>query len=322
MARNDRLGRRSGGDPKIMMRPMAWRDLLLGLAFVFVCAGAVRAQEPAASPAATAQSRVIRGLSYVANGCEHQKLDLYLPAKGRPPRPLVAWVHGGGWNSGGRAYCPAKPLVSLGYAVASIDYRLTNEAIYPAQVEDCKAAIRWLRAHAGEYGLDPQHIGAWGESAGGHLVALLGTTGDIRDFDVGENLDQSGAVQCVIDWYGPADFLHWGGEHPDLRLDEPSTSVAKLLGGTVMTHADLAREASPVHFVNARSAPFLIMHGDADKTVPQQQSEELNAALKQAGVATQLIVLPGAGHGGPAFRTAENIAVMAGFLDRYLQPKP
>ncbi|RYD63266.1 MAG: alpha/beta hydrolase, partial [Verrucomicrobiaceae bacterium] len=212
---------------------------------------------------------------------------------------------------------PAKAMVARGYAVASVGYRLSQHAIYPAQIEDCKAAIRWLRAHAQEYGIDPKRVGVWGASAGGHLVALLGTTGHLQDFDVGEHLDQPSRVQCVIDWFGPTDFLHYG-EPPWVRLDYPKSVVTKLLGGRVSEDENRARRASPVYFVKSDAAPFLIMQGDKDPLVPLQQSELLHAALQKAGVESHLEILPGAAHGGGAFNSAESLKRMADFFDKHL----
>jgi hypothetical protein len=158
--------------------------------------------------AQTAGVKSHRDLVYVEGGHERHKLDLYLPEKADGPLPLIIWVHGGGWQNGSKDGCP--PLrggyIERGYAVASINYRLSGHAVFPAQIEDCKAAIRWLRAHAKEYGLDAKRFGVWGSSAGGHLVALLGTSGDVKEFDVGANLDQSSRVQAVCDYYGPTDF--------------------------------------------------------------------------------------------------------------------
>src|SRR4051812_42005020 len=156
--------------------------------------------------------RLLPDLPYVASGSPAQRLDLYLPAKSTGVRPLVVWIHGGGWVGGSKNQVNAAPLLASGYAVASVEYRFSQDAIFPAQIEDCKAAIRWLRAHATEYELDPAHIGAWGASAGGHLVAMLGTTSETHEFDKGENLDQSSGVQCVLDWFGTSDFLHWGAD--------------------------------------------------------------------------------------------------------------
>ena len=311
--------------------PLPWLCLLA----VLVPAGlvALRAQEttateqPPASPKAASRGvRELRDLPYVKDGQERQRLDLYLPGDtagsdaARGTRPLVVWLHGGGWENGRKHDCSAKPLLAHGYVVASIGYRLSSQARYPAQIEDCKAAIRWLRAHSGEYGIDPARIGAWGASAGAHLAALLGTTAGSRQFDVGGDLDQSSGVQCVLDWFGPADFLHWGEPPYDLNLDTPGTALARLLGGTVRTHEELARSASPVFFVDKSSAPFLIMHGDHDPLVPLQQSQELAAALEKAGVECTLKVVPGAGHGGAAFSQPANLQLMSGFFDRHLHP--
>ena len=283
-------------------------------------------QPPAAPKSTSAGLREWRDLSYVKDGQERQRLDLYLPGDpatagaARKTRPLVIWVHGGGWEAGSKHDCPAKPLVARGYAVASIGYRLSSQAVFPAQIEDCKAAVRWLRAHAAEYGIDPTRIGAWGASAGGHLVALLGTTAGTRQFDVGGDLGQPSAVQCVLDWFGPADLLHWGDPPFTAVMDSPNTALARLLGGPVHTHVELARSASPVSFVDKSSAPFLIMHGDHDNTVPLQQSEELDTALRKAGVESTCKVVFGAGHGGTAFSQPANLQLMTEFFDRHLHP--
>jgi len=140
--------------------------------------------------------KVFRDIPYVSNGHERQKLDLYLPENSNEPLPVIIWIHGGGWQSGSKENCLPlrKGFVNRGYAIASINYRLSSHATFPAQIEDCKSAIRWLRAHAKEYGLDVSRFGVWRSSAGGHLAALIGTTGDLKEFDVGENLDQSSRV--------------------------------------------------------------------------------------------------------------------------------
>jgi acetyl esterase/lipase len=264
------------------------------------------------------KARELKDIPYVKNGTERQRLDLFLPANATASsRPLVVWVHGGGWQAGSKADCPARWLVTRGYAVASIGYRLSQTAKFPAQIEDCKAAIRWLRAHAKEYGIDASHVGAWGASAGGHLVSLLGTTGGKGAFDEGENLDQSSAVNCVVDWFGPTDFLHYG-DPAWTQLDTPESAVSQLIGGTVSSHQEQAKLASPVTYVDAKSAPFLIMQGDKDGLVPLQQSELLNTALSKAGVPSTLKVIGGAGHGGKQFFSIDNIAAIATFFDRYL----
>jgi acetyl esterase/lipase len=292
---------------------------------LFACLGTLHAQSPGvlplAAPAtlrATPADRQMRDIPYVVGGDEHQRLDLYLPEAGGAACPLVVWIHGGGWLGGDKASCPAKWLSARGYAVASINYRLSQQAVYPAQIEDCKAAIRFLRAHAAEYGINPERIGVWGGSAGGHLVALLGTTGGLRDFDTGANLDQSSKVQCVVDWFGPSDFIHYG-DPPKPALDKPDSVVAKLIGGTVRENEEKARRASPVYFVKKDAAPFLIMHGDQDNVVPLQQSQIFEDALKKSRVECHLTILHGAGHGGPAFMSLPTLEAILQFLDRHLK---
>ncbi len=304
----------------ISPRPKHFLLLLLALAGVAAqTAQTARAADasPPLPPTTADGTRTLHDVPYVTGGTPQQRLDLYLPPASGTPAPLVVWIHGGGWQGGSKASCPAKGALKFGCAAASLDYRLTGVAIYPAQIEDCKAALRFLRAHAAEYGIDPKRIGVWGSSAGGHLVALLGTTGNIRDFDVGENLDQSSAVQCVVDWFGPSDFLNWGNGD-NKKAGDPKSSLAKLVGGPIATHQEAARRASPVYFVQKESAPFLIMHGDADPLVPLQQSQELNAALQKAGVESTLVVVPGAGHGGPGFNTPENSLLIHSFFKKHL----
>ena len=272
-----------------------------------------------------------RDLAYVPGGDRKQRLDLYLPedppggeATGEP-RPLVIWVHGGGWRGGNKSRCP--PLkagfVGRGYAVASVGYRLSGSAKFPAQIEDCRAAVRWLRAHADEYRLDPDRFGAWGASAGGHLVALLGTAGDEKSFDVGENREVSAKVQAVCDYYGPSDlaaFAAAAGYEQVAR--DPGSPVAGLLGGPVAEKADLARRASPIEYVSKDDPPFLIVHGTADAVVPLDQSVRLAAALEAAGVPVTLERLPDAGHGGGAFDEPPVRAAVAAFFDRHLSAAP
>jgi acetyl esterase/lipase len=189
------------------------------------------------------------------------------------------------------------PLVEKGYAAASINYRLSQQALFPAQIEDCKAAIRWLRANAKKYHLDPRHIGVWGASAGGHLVALLGATGGVKDLEGEEgNLDQSSRVQAVVDWFGPTDFATIGK-----GLSDPKSPVSRLIGGSPQENKEKAAKASPITYVGKDAAPTLIMHGDKDNLVPISQSEELAAALKKAGVEVTFQVVKGNGHGGPDF---------------------
>lgn len=239
----------------------------------------------------------LRDLTYAEVDGQPLMLDLYLPP-GQDPRPLVVWVHGGGWYEGSKEYCLAVPLADQGYAVASINYRLSHEAVFPAQIHDCKGAVRWLRAHAGEYGLDAGRVGAWGDAAGGHLVALLGTSGGVAELEgeVGGNLDQSSRVQAVCDWYGPTDMLQIGGFPSDIDHDGPDSPEARLFGGPIHAKRTLVTLANPITFVHPDAPPFLIVHGDQDPIVPLHQSELLAGALRAAGVRVTFLTVAGAGH--------------------------
>lgn len=266
-------------------------------------------------------ARALRDLAYVEGGHERQKLDLYLPGKTEGPVPVVLWVHGGGWQAGSKDQCP--PLRSgyleRGYAVASIGYRLSEHAVFPAQIEDCKAAIRWLRAHAKEYSLDPQRFGVWGSSAGGHLVALIGTSGGVKEFEAGANLDQSSRVQAVCDFFGPTDFTVFVTTPGYESHATDASPEAKLLGGAVMQNQDKAARVNSINYVSQDDPPFLLVHGDKDPTVPINQSQLLFEALKKAGVSAHFHTIHGAGHGGPGFAGKNIDEMVAGFFDARLK---
>lgn len=266
-------------------------------------------------------AQVLRDLEYARVGAKSLRLDLYLPRRDAEARlPVVVWIHGGGWRAGDKAGTRAPEVLGEGYAVASINYRLSHEATFPAQIHDCKAAVRWLRAHADAYGLDPERIGAWGSSAGGHLVALLGTSGDVAELegDVGGNLDQSSRVQAVCDFFGPADLLavlEPGAWPSHVSLISP---VSLLLGGPVAERVGLARLASPVTHASPDDPPFLIVHGDKDLVVPLDQSQRLHRALTAAEGESALHVVVGAGHG---FRDPTVDALVREFFDRHLRAR-
>lgn len=291
--------------------------LLSGL--LLCSAFALHAREADGSP--SAGIKALRDLSYVKQGHPRQKLDLYLPAKKQAP--LLVYIHGGGWQAGSKAHVTGlDQIVAQGFAVASIGYRFSQDAIFPAQIEDCKSAIRWLRAHAADYGYDPARIAAFGESAGGHLTALLATTGSIRDFDKGENLDQSSAIQCGINWFGPTDFP---GMRPPNGQSVPHLTgkdslLGQLFGGPPLERMELARRASPVTWVTKTTAPLYIMHGTMDPIVPVAQSTVLAGKMKEAGVDVTLDVIEGAGHGGPQFTAGDKPLRMFEFLNRHLPP--
>jgi len=262
-----------------------------------------------------------KNIVYAETSGGPQLLDLFTPANADGPVPLIIWIHGGGWKNGSKENClPIRTgFIEHGYAVASINYRLTGTAPFPAQIEDCKAAVRWLRVHAKEYGLDANHFGVWGSSAGGHLAALIGTSGDAEGFDTGENMEVSSRVQAVCDYYGPSDFMTMGtvpGFEMHARADSPE---AALLGGSAAEKPEAAKAASPVSYATPDDPPFLIVHGDSDRTVPPDQSRRMDAALRKAGVETGLIILPGAGHVGAAFATPEMTKKVAVFFDSHLK---
>jgi acetyl esterase/lipase len=267
------------------------------------------------TPSIPIGSVLYRDLTYTEVNGTSLKLDLYRPKAPSLNLPCVVWVHGGGWKQGSKNRCPATWLVNHGYVVVSIDYRLTDTAIWPAQIDDCRSAIRWLRDHAVEYGLDAQRIGVWGGSAGGHLVALLGTTVPPTDEKT------SSRVSAVCDWYGPTDLLTMPANvlSEGRKLEDlASSNSAKLLGGSVRDRAELAAQVSALHHVSSDDTPFLIMHGGKDSLVPLEQSERLHKALQAAGVPSQLHVIPDAGHGGKEFQTDTTRAIIRQFFDKTL----
>jgi acetyl esterase/lipase len=261
----------------------------------------------------------LRNVPYVANGHARQKLDLFIPPNAPAAAPLLVWIHGGAWTSGSKENSPATGMAGKGWVVASLNYRLSQHATFPAQLEDCKAALRFLRAHAAEYHIDKNRVAVWGASAGGHLAALLGVTGTTREFDTGAHLDQSSAVSCVIDWFGPTDFLHWGNQSV-ISAENKDDVVAKLFGGPVSKNLELAKKGSPITWVSKASAPTLIMHGDKDPLVPLQQSQTFAAAMKQAEVPCVLQIYPGQGHGGPRFNDDAARKLMIDFVEKHTQP--
>lgn len=224
-------------------------------------------------------------------------LDIYRPRQIDRKLPVIVWLYGGAWKMGSKDFCPIAFMATQQVAIVSINYRLDNVAPFPAQIYDCKGAIRWLRANADKYDLDADHIGVFGASAGGHLAALLGTTADNpkMEGDVGGNLNYSSRVQCVCAFYPPTDLNRLVTD-PKTRASSKG-DVAKLLGGAVADNVDKANFASPIFYVDKNSAPFFLMHGGADTLVPPEQSEIFYEALKKAGVEAHLEIIPDKGHG-------------------------
>jgi acetyl esterase/lipase len=297
--------------------------MAMSLASMLVAAPAAAQVRARGLPEGTS---VARGLEYVKGGHERQRLDLYLPAKTDAPVPVIVWIHGGAWSGGSKDYPgDAVSFVGKGYAVASIGYRLSQHAIFPAQIEDCKAAVRWLRANAKTNNLDPDHIAVWGASAGGHLAALVGVTGNVKDFDGKDsNADQSSRVQAVVDFFGPTDFLQMDAhalKGAFLKHDPANSPESRLIGGAIQQNVEKVTRANPIHYVSKDAPPFLIAHGEQDPLVPCHQSELLFNALKKAGIEVTLQKIPAAGHGGREFSADKLQNTVHEFLDKHLRDR-
>ena len=269
-----------------------------------------------------------RDISYVPNGDEAQKLDLYLPEKpAEHPLPLIVHIHGGGWMGGNKFPCPVVGMVGKGYAVASVEYRFSQKAKFPAQIQDCQAAIRWLRANSQQHNIDPKRVGVVGGSAGGHLSALVGTTGGKKAFaPIGGNEEQSDRVQAVCDIFGPANFstvMQQADDDKNVRnifkFNSPSDPYSQLIGVSLEGNTQKTNAVSPVHYVSKDNPPMLILHGTHDALVPLAQSEEFAAALMEKGVEVWLQKLPGSGHGGGGFGKPAIVSLMQTFFDKHLK---
>ena len=252
---------------------------------------------------------------------EHKLLlDISVPNDIDEP-PLVMWIHGGGWRGGSNKANRMPWIVEYGYAMASISYRLTDLAVFPAQIHDCKGAVRWLRANAERFGYDATRIAAAGSSAGAHLAMLLGTSAGVKalEGDIGGNLDQSSAVSAVIQYFGASDFILRAETQPS-SATSPERGSFKLLNGDATGHIDmdLARTASPVFYVGKNSCPMLSFHGSADTIVLPDQAQRIADAFRKNGLAHELRMVPGAAHGDLVFFEGENRAAVVRFLEQYL----
>ncbi|MEI6410786.1 MAG: alpha/beta hydrolase [Bacteroidota bacterium] len=266
-----------------------------------------------------------------ANTSAAQKMDIFLPEKPQAKNPVIIHIHGGAFQFGDKAdkqVAPVLEALKYGYAVVSINYRLSGEAKFPAQIQDVKAAIRFLRANADKFQLKTDKIAAWGGSAGGHLSALAGTSGevsDLEDLSLG-NPTQSSRIQAVVDWFGPINFLTMDaqfkasgkGNQDHNNADSPES---KLWGKPIQEIPDSVKKANPETYISSDDAVFFIQHGSNDKLVPTQQSmefvEKLTPILGKENVMFE--VLEGANHGGPDFETPENIKKVMAFLEIHLK---
>jgi len=291
------------------------------LTFVLVAVSAFVAAPRLRAAAALFTGHVAaRDVTYCTVDGVDLKMNIVYP-NSTGAEPAVVYVHGGGWTGGSkdRVGPEATELIRRGYVVASIDYRLAPRYRFPAQIEDAKCAIRYLRAHAATYRIDPSHIGVWGGSAGGHLVALLGLAGTSAGWDNdGEYPDQSSAVQAVVDYFGPADLT-------DPVFAELHSDLMRSVFGASAPSDPAAAKASPVTYVKPGAPPFLIVQGDSDAVVPAGQSQELYSELNHAGDSARLIIVENAGHGfvpvgSPISPSREQIArLTADFFDAHLK---
>jgi acetyl esterase/lipase len=313
---------------------------IIGLcALLFVGCGATAASPlvtsqptvPAVSPSAPAASRPpmakggLQTVTYCSGGGTPLAMDISLPTPvPSAPAPAVLYVHGGGWEHGSRAgggfLDQLRPqLNALGFVVASIDYRLAPANAWPAQIIDAKCAVRYLRANASRYAIDAARIGAWGSSAGGHLVSLMGTADESAGFDVGEWSSESSRLAAVVDLFGPADLTAgtWNAD--------PTNVITEVFGGAPGTITDTLTKASPVTWITRDDPSFLILQGDNDQTVPAAQSQEFAAKLQAAGVPATLVIVKGGPHGlsDPKEQPSPDqlVSQIADFFVRTLGPK-
>lgn len=268
---------------------------------------------------------VTRDLEYCRTGSRILRAHSLDPdtGAGSAPRPAIVWVHGGGWISGTKDQGIERlsTLATRGWYGLTIEYRLSGEAIFPAQIEDVKCAVRYLRAHAAEFNLDPDRIAMWGSSAGGHLVALAGVSSGSTELEgVGSWLGVSSRVNAVVDWYGPTDLTTMQSQGLPCSGDHSSASSpeGRLVGCAIESCPDRARAASPMTYVTSDDPPMLIQHGTNDCTVPPLQSVTFASALSALQVPATLELLEGAGHGGPQFVTNTNLERVWRFLDEAL----
>jgi acetyl esterase/lipase len=288
------------------------------------------------------EATIIKDIPY-ANQSNAQKLDIYLPAKENKPYPVIIWIHPGGFfegdkSGGGAADSLAMidmqklvpPMLARGYAVVSINYRLSHEAQYPSVIYDAKAAVRWVRANAQKYGFNPDKIASWGSSAGGYLSAFLAVSRgvkEVEDLSMG-NPGQSSRVVATVDWYGCTDFALMDEQTTKLGIElwegghnSATSPESKLMGGQITKLVEKTHAANPVNYVTADHPPIYVQHGTKDNIVPYLQSVILVDKLKAAKGKNEVIfeTIEDVGHADPAFFTLKNINKVLDFVDKYLK---
>jgi len=269
---------------------------------------------------AAEEVRITRDIEYARVGDTSLKLDLHVPVGAKSP-PVVVWVHGGAWRSGSKNNPSVLSLTEHGFAIASVDYRLSPVAPFPAQIHDIKAAIRYLRATAKQYAINTDKIAISGGSAGAHLAALVGVTNGLKalEGDVGPHRDQSSNVQAIVAFYGASNLTTILAQSTPHGLDVRKPALELLLGGQPDSKPDLARLASPVFHVDKNDPPLLWFHGDQDPQMPINQGHELMGAYKKQGLNATFETVYGGAHGGKLFFTPEQMKQVGEFLDRNLR---
>ncbi len=302
---------------------MVVSNLILG--FLLLIGGC--SKDDASSTETPSTATTYTNVAY-ATTSSSQKMDIYLPT-GDGPFPVVVFIHGGAFLMGDKSMeaSNAAVMVSKGYAAVSINYRLSGEAKFPAQIQDCKTAIRFLRANASKYKLNPEKIASWGASAGGNLSALLGTSGGIAELEGAElgNSTFSSKVIASVDWFGPINFLTMDTEASALGFtittNSASSPESSLMGAAIQTIPAQVAKANPTTYISADDAAFFIQVGDADRNIPYTQSENFYNALKPVIGASNanFELIAGAGHGGTQFTATSNMDKVVAFLDKYMK---
>jgi len=290
------------------------RVLLISAVFRGVFISSARAELlPASSPYGAAS--VTRNIPYTDNPTPRQNFDLYLPGiSNGKPLPFIVWIHGGAWIMGIKDWDNVKYLVSHGYALASIDYRIAPRDQFPAQIQDCNTALNFIIAHAADYGLNPKELIIGGASAGGHLALLLGLARSEKSFGANPSI----RPLAILDFFGYTDLNHAMDDlqaiHAEKGIKLFQDVGPKLLGAPVDQSADKLSLASPIRYLNVNSSPTLILDGSKDDLVPAIQGQHLHQAMDALGLKNQFILVPGAGHDGPLFSTPEIQAQVVSFL--------
>jgi len=302
-------------------------SILIFLLSVTVLFGSCRKDGSTDSSTTNGTSVTYTNVAY-ASGSTAQAMDIYMPS-GAGPFPAVVVIHGGGFMMGSKSDESANcaTLTAQGYVAVSIDYRLSSEAKFPAQIQDCKAAVRFLRANASKYKINPDKIGSWGGSAGGNLASMLGTSSGISELEGASlgNSSYSSKVIATVDWFGPINFITMDAEAAALGFtistNSASSPESTLMGAAVQTIPDLVTKANPTTYITSDDAAFFIQVGSLDRNIPYTQSQNfynaLKATLGDSKVSYELI--DGAAHGGIQFTTTANLAKVIAFFDKYLK---